>query len=511
MGVGQLLYITGGGYYTITTIDPDGTTITLTNPGYPNNTPPGQTITDPANVSPAGIQGPPGTPGTNGTGGNPGTTTTATPGPKLTGTGSGWFGNSVAISADGNTAIIGGNGTSSYTGAAWVYTLQNGIWTQQGDKLTPNDPIGASAYFGQSVTLSADGNTALIGGNGDNSGQGAAWLFTRTGTGASATWTQDSKLTDDGTAGTGQGFGWSVALSSDGATALIGSPGDNSNAGAVWVFTHTGATWAQTNLTPSDPAGASHFGSSVALSTDGTTALIGGNYDDNSAGAAWVYTLTAGDWTQQTKLTGTGEIGAGEFGNSVALSADGNTALIGAYGDNAVGAVWVYTRSGGVWTQQGSKLTGAGATATAGFGAEIALSSDGNTALIGGYGDNSMLGAAWVFTRSGGVWTAQGSKLTGPGETGAGKFGYSVSLSWDGNTALIGGVYDNGTVGAAWVFGRSASSTWIAQGSKLTGPGEVGLGYYGAYVQLSDDGYTALIGGYTDNGQLGAAWVRFLQ
>ena len=105
----------------------------------------------------------------------------------------------------------------------------------------------------------------------------------------------------------------------------------------------------------------------------------------------------------------------------------------------------------------------------------MALSADGNTALIGGPSDNSKVGAAWVFTRTGATWTQQGGKLTGSGETGAGGFGFSVALSADGNTALIGGPDDNSSVGAAWVFTRTGT-TWTQQGSKLTGTGEIGHG-----------------------------------
>ena len=108
----------------------------------------------------------------------------------------------------------------------------------------------------------------------------------------------------------------------------------------------------------------------------------------------------------------------------------------------------------------------------------MALSADGNTALIGGHDDNGSVGAAWVFTRSAGVWTQQGAKLTGSGETGAGEFGWSVALSADGNTALIGGVADNGGVGAAWVFTRSGG-VWTQQGSKLTDGAEIGAGGLG--------------------------------
>ena len=98
-----------------------------------------------------------------------------------------------------------------------------------------------------------------------------------------------------------------------------------------------------------------------------------------------------------------------------AISADGNTAVEGAYGDSTnAGAFWVFIRSGGVWIQQGSKLKGTGAQGLHPYqGGSVAISADGNTIVEGGYGDNTDYGAIWVFTRSGGVWTQQGPKLIG--------------------------------------------------------------------------------------------------
>ena len=118
----------------------------------------------------------------------------------------------------------------------------------------------------------------------------------------------------------------------------------------------------------------------------------------------------------------------------------------------SAGAAWVFTRSGGVWTQQGTKLVGTGAVGAAQQGVSVALSADGNTAIVGGPADNSSAGAAWVFTRSGGVWTQQGTKLVGTGAVGAAQQGDSVALSGDGNTAIVGGWADNNVAGAAWVF-----------------------------------------------------------
>jgi hypothetical protein len=376
------------------------------------------------------------------------------------------------------------------------YPLRVDPFVQQGEKLTGSGEIGASR-FGNSVALSADGNTALIGGPADNGGisgggfggVGAAWVFTRSG----STWTQQGpKLTPSGESGEGS-FGFSVALSSDGNTALIGGPGDNKGVGAAWVFTRSGSSWTQQGekLTGSGEIGASRFGNSVALSGDGNTALIGG-------GAAWVFTRSGSAWTQQgPKLTPSGE---GSFGSSVALSSDGNTALIGGGGD----AAWVFTRSGSSWTQQGEKLTGGGESGFAGFGVSVALSADGNTALIGGHFDNKSTGAAWVFTRSGSTWTQQGPKLTGSGEAESGFFGIGVALSADGNTALIVSSTFF-TVGAAWTFTRSGS-TWTQQGEKFTGSGEE-FSTFGFSVALSSDGNTALIGSGADIPFVGAAWV----
>ncbi|MGB6315916.1 MAG: hypothetical protein WBG13_25700, partial [Pseudolabrys sp.] len=90
-------------------------------------------------------------------------------------------------------------------------------------------------------------------------------------------------------------------------------------------------------------------------------------------------------------------------------------------------------------SQQGPKLVGTGASGVSQQGASVALSADGNTAIVGGPGDNNGQGAAWVYTRSGGVWTQQGNKLVGTGASGVSQQGASVALSADGNTAIVGG------------------------------------------------------------------------
>jgi PKD repeat protein len=367
----------------------------------------------------------------------------------------GW---SVALSADGNTAIVGGPSDYSPGGAAWVFTRNGGVWRQQGAKLVGSGAVGQlSAEQGYSVALSADGNTALVGGPDDNSYTGAAWVFTRNG----GVWTQQgSKLVGAGAVGQpGAQQGFSVALSADGATALVGGVGDTGDIGAAWVFTRSGGVWTQqgAKLVGAGAVGGAQQGVSVALSADGNTALVGGPDDNSYTGAAWVFTRNGGVWTQQgSKLVGAGAVGAAGQGSSVALSADGATAIVGGPGDNSqAGAAWVFTRNAGVWTQQGAKLVGAGAVDMGGVfqGESVALSADGTTAIVGGDNDNSGIGAAWVFTRNGGVWTQQGSKLVGAGAVGPETIqGYSVALSAEGATALVGGPADRWNTGSAWVF-----------------------------------------------------------
>ena len=159
------------------------------------------------------------------------------------------------------------------------------------------------------------------------------------------------------------------------------------------------------------------------------------------------------------------------------------------------------------FTQQGPKIIGSGGDASSFQGCSVAISSDGNTAVAGGYFENNDAGAVWVFTRSGGVWTQQGPKLVGTGAMGSFVYqGYSVALSADGNTIIEGAYEDNGNAGAVGIFNRSGD-VWTQQGTKHIGTGTVGISNQGYSVAISSNGGTAIVGGPTDNGNNGAAWV----
>lgn len=410
----------------------------------------------------------------------------------------------VALSADGLTALVGGAHDNTERGAGWLFARSGNAWNQIGEKLTGTGASGSSVQEGTSVFLSADGNTGFIGGPGDVNGRGAFWVFAR------APWTQQGGKITGGDATSNAEQGNAVALTPDASTAIVGGRGDNDRVGAAWIYTRQNNVWLQQGfkLVGTGAVGQSQQGSSVAISDDGNTAIMGGPFDNGSAGAAWVFTRNGVIWSQQGgKLVGSDTIGHAALGTSVALSADGNTALIGGFDDhNSVGAVWVFTRTGGTWSQEGSKLVGTGASGPANLGGAVSLSADGNTALVGGLADSAFVGAAWVFTRSAGVWTQQGPKLTASDEIGHAFFGNTVSLSSDGNTAMIGGPMDRNNRGAAWIFTRKGN-VWTQQGPKLIGNDSIGTAQQGFSVALSKDGNTAIEGGTFDNNDIGAAWV----
>ncbi len=356
------------------------------------------------------------------------------------------FGYYVALSSDGNTALVGAYDKNSAIGAVYVFTRSGATWTQQRE-LTAADGVSGD-NFGYCVALSSDGNTALMGADGMKSAQGAAYVFTRIG----ATWTQQQELTaSDG--GKNDNFGFSAALSSDGNTALVTS---GKTQGAGYVFTRSGATWTQQQkLAPSDGGTSDLFGSSAALSGDGNTALVGADNKNSGQGAAYVFTRSGSTWTQQQELIASdgsgGQFGGDEFGNAVALSNDGNTAMVAALGKNsAQGAVYVLTRSGATWTQQ-RELTASDGALHDQFGRSVALSADGSTALVGAPVKNKSQGAAYVIIGSGATWTQQ-QELTASDGASSDSFGYSVALSGDGNTALVGAFGKNQSRGAAYVF-----------------------------------------------------------
>ncbi len=375
-----------------------------------------------------------------------------------------YFGRSVALSSDGNTAIVGAYKDNSTQGSATIFTRSGGVWTQQ-QTITQSDGAGDD-YFGSSVALSSDGNTAIVGASEDDVGvgvgvdQGSATIFTRSG----GVWSQQGTITQSDGAGS-DWFGNSVALSSDGNTAIVGAwfddVGSDTNQGSATVFTRSGTTWTQQGSAIFQSAGTAYdfFGYSVALSSDGNTAIIGARSGDGTItdqGSATIFTRSGTTWTEQGTITQFGGAASDDFGFSVALSSDGNTAIVGAReDDSSQGSASIFTRSGTTWTQQ-QTITQTGGAANDSFGQSVALSSDGNTAIVGAYGGNSA-GSASIFTRSGTTWTQQ-QTITQTGGAVGDRFGWSVALSSDGNTAIVSANGDNSYQGSATIFTNATVS-----------------------------------------------------
>lgn len=355
--------------------------------------------------------------------------------------------------------------------------------------------------------------------------------------------------------------GWSTALSEDGSTLVVGAPLDNYDesganyifkAGAVYVYVKSGSNWVfQQKLMDPTRNTEDYFGEVVGISGD--TIVVGAwgeDFDESGAnslaeaGAAYIFTRTAGTWSFQKKLVGSGVNGRiihDNFGHDVAIS--GNTIAIGVWyqdynaaggvGLNAAGAVFVYTGSGSTWTLQQRIVPtlGGGRVAEARFGGAVDLQAD--TMIVGSYnqtldesGGNSLTGAgaAYVFTRSGGVWT-EVKKMVASGTNERqtlDRFGYDVAIS--GDTAVIGAHeqdYDYkgssliSNAGAAYVF-KKKGSDWILQ-QKLTATGINGRVAGDSFgVQVALDGDTVVIAsrnhGYDQNGanavaNAGAAFV----
>ena len=375
------------------------------------------------------------------------------------------FGASVAI--DGTTAVIGAPNKTvnsrSEQGVAYVYTYQNGAWTQR-TELTARDGSAYSA-FGTSVIIS--GTTIVVGAQGELAPgefilgqQGAVYIFKK----LNGTWVQSAKLTAvDG--GMGDSFGTSVALS--GSTLLIGAPYKSDGDGEAYVFTNKTGVWTLSKkLIAKNVYTSDRFGTAVAVS--GTTVMVGAPGVDFGTGRVFIFTEQNGVWVQiaQTvELPSTG--GSSYFGTSIAFP--GATALVGApswlAGGGAVhdytyaeggAVVYSFTDQNNIWAQSNQLALSATANPlerrAGAFGASVAASS--TTAVIGApnrtvnaqYGE----GAAYVYTTNNGIWT-RSVKLTESNGAANDNFGASVAIS--GTTELVGAP-NTSNGGAAYFFSQ---------------------------------------------------------
>lgn len=289
------------------------------------------------------------------------------------------------------------------------------------------------------------------------------------------------------------GFG-SKVIAGQGDTLVIGDHLQT----AAYVFVRSGSYWVlQQKLTGSDAVSGDAFGSAVSIS--GSTVAVGALNHSSGRGAVYVFTRSGTVWTQQQKITTSDPQVNGWFGVDVSLS--GNSLVGGAYGvDSAAGAAYVFTRSGSVWTQQ-QKIVAADAAANDELGRKVSL--DSNTLVVGARrespGGVSTAGSAYVFTRSGSVWTQQQKIVASDPVVGA-QFGHEVSVS--GDTLVVGAWNFPPNASGVYVFTRSGS-VWTQQQKIFTSSGLLlDLSFSGGKI-VARDGL-----GYHVFSMSGGAWVE---
>jgi hypothetical protein len=456
----------------------------------------------------------------------------------------GHIGNALAISGDGNTVAVGaphessasrgingneGDDSLHASGAVYVFVRQGQAWTQQA-YIKASNP-GQSDNFGSNVALSADGSTLAVSafweasaatgvnGNQDDNSMpqaGAVYVFTRAG----GTWTQQAYVKASNTGRGGEGdelgdgdqFGFSLALSGDGNTLAVGAVSEDSNAtgidgnqsddsassaGAVYLYTRTGAAWAQgPYLKGSNTEGGDLFGYGVALNDDGSALAVAAYDEDGSGksvnpvqdneltgtGAIYAFSRAGGTWRETAYMKGSRNQRNDALGYTIAMSGDGDTIAAGTAEESCLvgginpsgcdtdtfpeelaagsaGAAYVWVRNGDAWSEQ-AFIKASNPDLEDWFAVRLALSSDGHTLLVGAPMEDSSArgldgpdnddaqdaGAAYLYTRSGATWSQQ-AYIKGANTEAFDEFGSSVAVSGDGSTMVIGARAESGGSG----------------------------------------------------------------
>lgn len=421
----------------------------------------------------------------------------------------------VAISADGATIAVGapyedastttingdgGDDSASASGAVYVYAKDENGWQFQ-SYIKPAD-TAAGHYFGQAVSLSGDGNLLIIGAPGaDNAGgdtaledTGSVYIFQRFGD----SWFQHSKITAE-TPQSGAEFGSAVAVNTLGATLIIGAPHQNvemessvPDAGAAYVYVLNNETWdLQAMLAAPNAEAGSAFGSSLDITSHGNRIIVGSPYESGGSdslaniseplehsGAAYSYTRSAGEWTNEFYFKAENPGVGFQFGQSVAISDDGLSVLIGSPGEasNAIGingdssnqslansgAAYLFQYGGSNWEQQ-LYLKASNGDAEDAFGTVVDISGNGELIAVGAPYESSQAegrhgnefdnskpgsGAVYVFEKSSdGEW--QDSKyVKAPYTDESDLFGTSLKLDISGDSLVIGAPGEQGTATA---------------------------------------------------------------
>ena len=433
---------------------------------------------------------------------------------------------SMSLSADGLTLVVGApledsasttvggvedNNARSNSGAAYVFVKTTTGWEQQAYIKARNS--GQDDNFGQSVSISADGNTLVVGAlnedsnaqgttptdideqNNGASNSGAVYVFTRTGD----QWSQQAYLKSSNSQ-QGDQFGRSVAISANGSRLAIGAFREDSNttgvseksatdngtsdSGAVYVFDLIEGSWLENAyIKASNTQSDELFGADVSISDDGNTIAVGTRFEDSNAsvingddssnsasnsGAVYVFALNEELWVQQAYIKASNSQQGDGFGSSIDLSANGNTLVVGARledssstneSDNSrgdSGAAYVFVRNGITWNQK-AYLKASTIQGNDQFGRSVSISGNGNMIAVGANGEDSSgafisevesnnslenAGAVYVFELEADTWVQTSfMKASNPGI--GDNFGLALSLNNDGSTLAVGTSFDD--------------------------------------------------------------------
>jgi len=449
----------------------------------------------------------------------------------------------------------GGPAASGGTGGSTADTGGSASGAAAGVSYLKASNTGAGDLFGFSATLSADGNTLVVGANSEASGTGAdqtdesaakagaAYVFAR----SAGSWQEQAYLKASSPSG-GDAFGSTVALSADGSTLAVGAPfeasassgvdGDEDDdtepsAGAVYVFVHNGIAWEQQAYLKASAADADDFfGVSIALSADGSVLAVGAEGEDGSSsgingdesdktafesGAVYLFRRSGAAW-QQADYIKASNAGVGDhFGGAVSLSADGSLLAVGAYWEDSAatgtggnqddsvdsaGAVYLFGWGGSAW-QQTTYLKGPSSHESDSFGTAVSLAADGQTLAVGAVGEADFTGAVHMFQKGDGGW-AEVTSLTASNAGVADEFGYHLQLAADGQTLAVGAALEASKgpdspsddsapeAGAAYVF-RSDGGVW-SEFALVKAPNAQAGDRFGWSVALAAQGETLVVG-----------------
>jgi hypothetical protein len=398
-------------------------------------------------------------------------------------------------------------------------------------KLVASD--GAIAEdFGDSVSISSDGNTIAIGAQaglvGSPNGEGEAYVFIKP-AGGWTSMTEVARLTPSDANGSGSSFGFAVAISGDGDTVAVGAPQAVASLnpfkeGASYVFVKPLGGWTgnlneTAKLTASDAGASDKFGSSIGIGGDGSTIVVGS--PQASPGAAYIFVRPSSGWvttTESAKLTASSGDGIGgtlaftSSGHGVAISSD-NTIVVAGAPLASAGEAFVFVEPSGGWSghlNETAELTASDGVAGGFLGDSVAVTSDGSLVVAGAESVSPAAapGAAYVFVKPAAGWATTSTfdaKLTASDGINFDQLGHSVAITGDGQTIVAGAAnnpYNAGNAavpegpGAVYQFAKPAGG-WsgnLNETAKLTASDGQISDHFGGSVAISDDGCLVVVG-----------------